>query len=1307
VPHAHRLQSIGSTHLARVFLFLGALLVSLFGLQPASGAELISARPGDPALNVASNGGSNSPAISADGDLVLFQTNATNMLGEGSTPGIYSHRLSTGETKFIVTGALGRKALSDDGRYLVYARSFDGSRHIIRRDLLTGAEIVATEGYDASSWFPSMSGDGRFIVFKSDADLLTGTGSGLTEEGVFVYDAADGSLVSAVPEGLTDLGIPTISGNGRYVLYTVTFASNIARANGLSNGHFIYNTQTGSITSIDTYNSNGSLVIDNGTLIGHSIFRAQSVLIDIASGSTEIIDGQIEAISNDGSTAILEVGTFDGPLQPTGNRYDYYHYDIASQERTLITNWATNALHSTKLSADGSAWLFSTGALTVPVAQDNNLFELNRNNQDVYLWRHADDSYQRISQTSGSGFTTSGEGDSWAAKISDDGNRLIFSSDAPDLVLDDNNSARDIFYVDRLAGTTERLSAGGNGDSLNPQLSKDGTFVAWQTRATNLTSGFGSEDTNAVADDILLQELSSGNRVLVTSGADGASNSPSISADGRYLTFASLASNLADGDSNGTMSDVYLFDRLSSNITLITKGGDSDSVAPSISGDGRYVTFISRATNLVADSPFTCRLYLYDREADTTECLNPDIFLSLDFSRPIISSDGRYVAVHSRGFSLRVGYTTATLYLFDRTTNERTNLNDGHSRDFFLPGEFSSDGKLLIFSSHANTLVTPDANGFVRDIYTYNLETREFARVFNGAEADSGGPTINRDGSVVAFDTGASNIAEENNGDYSDVFLIDNRVSNSSPIATPLVVQVEEDGVVAITLMGTDPEGDALTFNLLSSTANGVLTGTPPELSYRPAANFHGSDSFEYSVADGVSSNASAVVDISILPVNDPPIAISQTIQAVAGEPLQITLAASDIDSTTLSYSAVEGPMHGTLSTSAGAIGSQLLYTSDGGFTGVDSFRYLVTDGELSSEVEVIRIEVSAPASGSNSAPIAQDLTVDLALGSGQFVLPAEDSDGDALTYRITVPPIHGALSGTAPELTYIANSGFVGVDQLTYTVSDGQQDSNEAVVRFLSGTPTLALAVLPTSRSVRVGTTATVFATVLNASSIVAESCAVVLQNNPGVSFEYQLTNEENQLMPDGLNAAFDITAQGAVTFVFRVTATQVTQATSLEFDVLCSRGSGPLRIDGVNTLLFSSDTVEAADILAIAATVENDGIMHIPRVLPNSTGVAGVAAVNIGAAGQLSVTPRATQAADLALLICPTDPTTGACDADPSPSVAVPFGSQVVRTFSIFATSGEPLTLDPASKRIFIEFYDAAGSLRGSTSIAVEGGG
>ena len=200
-------------------------------------------------------------------------------------------------------------------------------------------------------------------------------------------------------------------------------------------------------------------------------------------------------------------------------------------------------------------------------------------------------------------------GRSLRPSISDDGDRVAFDSDAPDIdgILDNNNS-RDVFVFVRSTGISTRASVDtsgneGDADSWNAALSApDGRYVAFQSAATNLVSG----DTNGSM-DIFVHDLQTGATVRVSVGStgaegNGASINPSISADGEFVAFSSDASNLVSDDTNGTR-DVFVHNLMDSTTVRVTvdffgNQGDGVSDSPSISAAGNLVSFRSDATNL-------------------------------------------------------------------------------------------------------------------------------------------------------------------------------------------------------------------------------------------------------------------------------------------------------------------------------------------------------------------------------------------------------------------------------------------------------------------------------------------------------------------------------------------------------------------------------------------------------------------------------------------------------------------------------------------------------------------------------------
>jgi hypothetical protein len=159
---------------------------------------------------------------------------------------------------------------------------------------------------------------------------------------------------------------------------------------------------------------------------------------------------------------------------------------------------------------------------------------------------------------------------------------------------------------------------------------------------------------------------------------------------------------------------------------------------------------------------------------------------------------------------------------------------------------------------------------------------------------------------------------------------------------------------VAITLTAFDPENDPLTYTVAAQPAHGLLTGTPPDLTYRPNANYYGDDSFTFKVNDGAIDSNSAAVSIEVTPVNDAPIANNQSVTVSAEVPQSVLLTSADVDGDSLSYSVVTQPVHGAL----GGVEPDLTYTAQAGYAGQDSFTFKVNDGSVDSNTATVSITV-------------------------------------------------------------------------------------------------------------------------------------------------------------------------------------------------------------------------------------------------------------------------------------------------------------------------------------------------------------
>jgi len=192
--------------------------------------------------------------------------------------------------------------------------------------------------------------------------------------------------------------------------------------------------------------------------------------------------------------------------------------------------------------------------------------------------------------------------------------------------------------------------------------------------------------------------------------------------------------------------------------------------------------------------------------------------------------------------------------------------------------------------------------------------------------------------------------------------------TNQAPTANNQSVTINEDMVKTITLTGSDPENDPLTYSLVTQPQHGTLTGTAPKVTYKPAANYNGSDSFTFKVNDGTGDSNVATVSITINPVNDRPIAKPQNVATKYQTAKAITLVGTDVDGDPLTYTVTAQPLHGTLT----GVAPNVTYTPAAGFAGKDSFMFKVNDGKLDSTAATVSINVTITLTGLKVTGITQ-----------------------------------------------------------------------------------------------------------------------------------------------------------------------------------------------------------------------------------------------------------------------------------------------------------------------------------------------
>ena len=339
--------------------------------------------------------------------------------------------------------------------------------------------------------------------------------------------------------------------------------------------------------------------------------------------------------------------------------------------------------------------------------------------------------------------------------ISSDGRFVAYSSRATNLVANDTNGQRDVFVRDRDTGVTERVNVNQDGiqalggHSWMPAISADGRFVAFYSVASNLVPGNDSSGIYVHDRESGITELVSVNSAGVK--ANGPVLNPAISGNGRVVAFESSASNLVPGESNGTY-EIFVHDRakgVTQRVSVSSSGqrGNGQSRNPSINGDGSIVAFDSSASNLVSgDNNSSTDIFVHNRVNGNTIRVSVDSAGYQGNSEsfdPAISSDDRFVAFYSVASNLVPGDTNT----------------------------FCAGTPFIVNISEPST-------SNCGDIFVHNRQTRTTERVSvdsAGVQANSASfdPAISADGRFVAFISEASNLVAGDTNGLADIFLHD------------------------------------------------------------------------------------------------------------------------------------------------------------------------------------------------------------------------------------------------------------------------------------------------------------------------------------------------------------------------------------------------------------------------------------------------------------------------------------------------------------------------------------------------------
>jgi Tol biopolymer transport system component len=653
----------------------------------------------------------------------------------------------------------------------------------------------------------TLSADGQYVAYQASPAPSTTTASA----GVVLRYSLQTGVTDVVntnatirPESPEDIRTLEMTPDGRFIV----FVANTNLPSSVTNSCIeLWDAQTAStkLVSVDRYNNYyqplstcDSPVIDPTGRFVAFLSNATNLVNSVPKGEYNVYVRDMQA----GTTALVNV-------DPNG---------VSS---------GVNLTTMPQMSADGRYVVFE--------APDGNLVPNDRNrDDDVFLRDLASGTNELISARDATLPTLSPNGASAlsTSSLSSNGRYVAFASEANNLVPDDTNGCRDVFMRDLLAETNVLVSVATNGavaDSVSSDsaISGDGRYVAFASAATNLVRG----DANG-AQDVFVRDLQSGTTVLVSRSYDGvgsgngASYSPMLSSDGRYVLFRSLAWNLVSGWSTLAYENLFLRDlQLGTNYAL-THATSSSTPLPisSMTADGRFIAFsglasgpatalyvwdsqlarlvytnavtgisnvaVSADGNRIAYATSTT-LYEVDRAASITRTIGP--VASGSHSRLRFSGDGRFLA-YVTPYS---GTNQVYLYDFQAASSSLVSVHYASSWPAYGASDspdISADGRFVAYRSAAGDLVPFDTNG-VPDVFLYDRVKRTTALLSASqlgiavTENRSLTPVFSADGQTLMFESWGAGIVAQDFNHGSDLFIYSLSYSGQIPLYSASVIR--------------------------------------------------------------------------------------------------------------------------------------------------------------------------------------------------------------------------------------------------------------------------------------------------------------------------------------------------------------------------------------------------------------------------------------------------------------------------------------------------------------------------------------
>ena len=714
---------------------------------------------------------SESPVITPDGRYVAFSSTATNLVPGVTTAGeIYVRDLTTAQTKWASVNA----------RSIAYS-------------LLGTSNVV--------SCCPSISSDGNFVAFETATNLSSFNANGLILRQNTQTSGTDivGTNANVTSGPLGDFYTLDMTPDGRFISFVANVAGNSPAVN---TAIYLWDAQTGTNTLI-SMNRDSGLVSDG--ICSSPLVSSNGQFVAFVSSGTNLVantfDGQFHVYIRDQQTGITKL--VDGDTNGVGAGVSPATFPIFSADgRFVVFDCVNGNLVPNDRNHANDVFVRDT------VAETTELISV----LDPTLTSH----------------TPNGISGFYPGSVSANGRYVAFSSDADDLIPGDTNRQRNVFVRDLLLATNVLVSANTNGVaasgfSFEPAISGNGRYVAFSSYASNLVAG----DANN-AQDVFLRDLQTGTTMLASVSVDGInpgnSNSftPVISRDGRYILFHSKASNLTAGSFGNGVENLFLRDvQQGTNYALTTSTILTGVSAAAMTTDGRFVVYAGilsgTTTSLyVWDTLATARIYT-NTALPTAVSISPDgrrvAYLAgvptslnvMDFSinsnwvasagtfasHPGLrfSADGRWLvyatsAVNTTGDT----NTVQDVYLYDFQTGTNFLVSVGGNDASDSP-DISADGRFVVYRSAATNLVAGDVNGFP-DVFVndrWSGETTLLSTSLSGATANNRSliPVFSADGRTIIFQSWASDSVVNDFNQAADIVAYEFFYADVTPGAAP------------------------------------------------------------------------------------------------------------------------------------------------------------------------------------------------------------------------------------------------------------------------------------------------------------------------------------------------------------------------------------------------------------------------------------------------------------------------------------------------------------------------------------------